>query len=198
MKKINSKLCYGGEREYKHWFSSLVQVNVFRGPLVRHQAKLAMTAFEGAHLEFHRLSNHGHFYFLFVESQGRKDGWEGGRVASEMDKPPHCPVTGWQMDGNPWIPLILLVSRVTIKPGISEKTLLRGVADILMVGIRGINKWLTSNSNAYLIQCCSIIVTEHINTYAWLTHSFQLCLSILFNRFPSKVFVFKIKFIFKN
>lgn len=65
---------------------------VAKGRFVRHEANLAMPAFEGAHLEFHRVRNHGYFYFLFVESQGRKDSWEGDRVASEMDKTPYCPV----------------------------------------------------------------------------------------------------------
>lgn len=47
-----------------------------------------MPTFEGNHLESHRLSYHGQFYTLFGESQERKDGWEGDRVASGINKPP--------------------------------------------------------------------------------------------------------------
>ena len=108
---------------------------------MRHQANLAMPAFEGAHLEFRRLSNHGYLYFLFVESQGRKDSWEGDKVASEMDKTPHCPVYHWITDGRPPLNSSKLTSWwADHKTWHSEETLLRGVADILMEGIRGINK----------------------------------------------------------
>lgn len=149
-----------GRGSINHWFSSLVQVKVFRtvlkirkalqketytpqtlrqidrrrnnsahplatvarGMLVRHEANLAMPAFEGTHLEFHRLSNHGYFYFLFVESQGRKElGKRQSGLRNGQDSSLSSVVTGWQMGGNHWIPLNLSVGGVTIKPGIQRK-----------------------------------------------------------------------------